>query len=44
MPVGDCQAQRLVVVTREYEGAREESVMSVCFVPMTGSVQPGGLD
>lgn len=38
MPVGPQRQQNLVVVTRTGAGWRKESVMSVCFVPMTGRV------
>jgi len=39
MPVGPQWQQNLVVVTRTGAGWRKESVMSVCFVPMTGRVR-----
>ena len=39
LPLGARHVQYLVVVTREQVGFREETVLPVCFVPMTGRVR-----
>lgn len=42
LPVRVGEGQQLVVATREGDGFREEAVLSVAFVPMTGRVQRSG--